>query len=687
MSGLNDKVNTDITIGKKLFGPVQYRFRFLNRDELRTQNKLHDHDEVLAYLKPYALKDKNIAMATNYPFVLNRKKEIRSKCIDDYKFIVIPNQTLIARAIPKFRQLLLYDKFAHINTAIGVMSKSVHWGSADEDGWNMRRCQSDVSALLTTQRTLVQPKRRGQRQNNYNQLIALLSKSTVQCFVNAAIKFNNAPIINIIYKYLMDRLDALMHAAAELANQTHAVRTRTGKPKLHYFESRGIFNRIPCIICFKSATDWVHSYIDSHVQSFKAWFQFKVRGKLKFQNLLQGKRSLVREVLSPKCKGVRAQISAMPSLKPNQVLMPISKSVMFHSADIQMVDVLDGDNLQSIDLKKHRTTRLLLKRDPSISAASVSAHDEIGFIRSDHILIGLADLDGKHADFDGDTESAFIVHDPIAVDEIDLHLLPKNNLRIYQQLRISFTESHILFMHTRRFADDAFRFAREYNLIREMEIERWWNDNRNVTMLQQLEANFPEYDFRRYVEPTAVILQSVLNYIVQAHSSRDGYNFYNEINEGVLKLAEGRTDTALYDPMLPQFDYVMGDNLLCDTAIRMTMSGARGTPEILFAYAMRLNGIDNTTKITEYYEPLVDRERICDQMTNDMKVMARKAQDVPNNGHINFQSSIGYDTISFANNKLNYNDRVVCNTLDFMQNSVLIPPLVAATLTCCIPLK
>lgn len=139
--------------------------------------------------------------------------------------------------------------------------------------------------------------------------------------------------------------------------------------------------------------------------------------------------------------------------------------------------------------------RLLAKRDPAINGASISAHDTVAFAKTDCIWVGLGELENKNADFDGDTESVFLITDEWAIEEIDVNMLPQNNLRIYQQIRISFTESHILFMHKRTFADDAFKHAKLYKAIRARETYKWLSRAQNRNALTILSQRYPEYNF------------------------------------------------------------------------------------------------------------------------------------------------------------------------------------------------
>lgn len=140
----------------------------------------------------------------------------------------------------------------------------------------------------------------------------------------------------------------------------------------------------------------------------------KVRGKIEFQGFMQGKKSLVREALVVRIKAVRGQISSFAALKPNQVIFPITKADEYQFGNVNLLP-LDGNDTEIHEEKyfSQFSSRTLIKSNPTINGASVSAHDEIAFSRSNFISVGLADLEPKIADFDGQTESAFILTDEI----------------------------------------------------------------------------------------------------------------------------------------------------------------------------------------------------------------------------------------------------------------------------------
>lgn len=240
--------------------------------------------------------------------------------------------------------------------------------------------------------------------------------------------------------------------------------------------------------------------------------------------------------------GARSQILLRPELKPNEIILPYTWAKYVHLDDEQHVDHSTnnanedvnstagrGRKQQSQRRTKRRMVfvdtesaepsdprcfhhlgekcRLLVKRDPAINGASISAHDTVAFARTDFIMVGSADLENKNADFDGDTESIYFIYDRPSIDEIDMKMLPQNNLRIYQQLRITFTEPHILYMHRRQFSDDAFKHAHLYKSIRTRETYKWLAVSHNRTVLTELQQTYPHVNFYRYDYYTTMIIR------------------------------------------------------------------------------------------------------------------------------------------------------------------------------------
>lgn len=255
-------------------------------------------------------------------------------------------------------------------------------------------------------------------------------------------------------------------------------------------------------------------------------------------------------------------------------------------------------------------------------------------------------------------------------------------MRIYQQVRISFTEPHILYMHQREFSDDAFKYAKLYKHIRNRETYNWLCKTQNCMSMDILHKKYPTYNIYKYVEPTRIILTETLNTIAQLYSSADAYDFFCFINSSVNQLANGRKDVSIYDSKLPA-DYYMEDDILCNVLLRICMSGAKGSNSALIDLVNQISSNDNeNSKITPHVRKL-DKAQFFSDMSNVNQVMANKSRDVQVNGHNFFKSNIGYCTVTFDNNQLCYNGTPVDADLNIVNDIILLPPTIANAILYC----
>lgn len=180
------------------------------------------------------------------------------------------------------------------------------------------------------------------------------------------------------------------------------------------------------------------------------------------------------------------------------------------------------------------------------------------------------------------------------------------------------------------------------------------------------------------------------------YSSRDGYDFFNFINQTVLHLANNgihgqasrspsspsSIHDSMDDPNLP-YDYVMENDLLCDAVLRICFSEARGSIDTLVTLANTLWTNDGTTTIAGSPVAPLDKPKLFDQLAAVNQSMANKSKEVSVNGHNFFKSNIGYDTITFDNNRLCYNGKEIFDSLDFIHEYLLMPPEVANAILYC----
>lgn len=601
-------------------GKITYKLSQITKSMI-DDSCLLTHEEALRIIVKWFANErveKNIAIASNYPWVYKNKSEI-TRPIDEYKFLIVPPLSIFGRmTLSKFRINILNDKYA-------------------------RLCE----------------------------LQKLLKNEEVFKKMRVAIMKNDESNAAIIFTTLHAQITHL----CDLYTHNNTTEDLIAIVNVD-------FTHIPNIKKYVNVDGWINAAINKHVHYLRDFRNIPMKGNIKFISLLQGRKSIIRNTISKKVKAFRSQIVLRPELKPNEIVLPYTWADTLNVKPNILMDV-STPNISPPQCFHYLgdSARLLVKRDPAINGASISAHDTVAFARTDNIFVGMAELEQKNADFDGDTESAFIITDKLAINEIDFNMLPQNNLRIFQQIRISFSEPHILYMHQRKINDSAFKHARLYKYIQRRETYRWLSRVQNREMIEKLNSRHPNVEFYKYIEPTKTILRLVLNAITQIYSSRDGYEFYNSINENILRLANGETDSvALYDPNLPS-DYYMQDNLLCPSIIRVCLSGAKGSPESLYALAEKIYVNDKTTSLTTGHIQPLDKKSMFKQLTAVNQSMADKSREVQVNGHNFFKSNIGYDTISFDNGTLCYNGKRISNNLAILSNILLLPPEIANIIT------
>lgn len=618
-------------------GKITYRLYQIKKKNIEDDCKFN-HDEALAVTSRWfhnSTIDENIAVVSNYPWVYKNKSEIMDS-IDEYKIIVIPPLSKFGRmSLPKFRLAILNDKFARLNEILRL----VH---ADHD---------------------------------------------LHKLVKNAVCRNETNDCNNIYNCILEHSNAYTRSDGDNYSRTvssmsaAAATTSPATTKLIKICNDPVLMHIPNPSLYKSTDEWVTQQVNANVHCLKDFRSVPMKGNIKFISMLQGRKSIIRNTISKKVKAFRCQIVLRPELKPNEIILPYIWADTLNVTPRMLVDV-STPSLSPPECFHHmkHETRLLVKRDPAINGASISAHDTVAFARTDNIYVGMSELEQKNADFDGDTESAFIVTNRRAIDEIDLNMIPQNNMRIFQQVRISFTEPHILYMHQRKIKNDAFRHAVLYKYIRRREIYRWLSQQQNREMIDKLSARHSTIEFYRYVEPTRLILRQTLNAITQMYSSRDAYDFYNFINENIIHLANGDKTSSIYDSNLPS-DYYMETDLMCSSIIRVCFSGAKGSLDNLYSLAEKLMVNDNTTSIMSMNIAKLDKQNMFKQLTSVNQSMANKSREVQVNGHNFFKSNIGYDTISFDGGVLNYNGKEISNNLSFIHHTLLLPPDIANYIT------
>lgn len=493
-------------------------------------------------------------------------------------------------------------------------------------------------------------------------------------FINELSKLLREPLINK-GKNDWDKLE-----------ETYAQRIETGNVLMKSIDTTEkhligvndeIFKKVPNRCHYTDMESWVQRQVNRNIHYLEAFKKFPMRGNTKFESMLQGRNSIIRDAIGRKMPAFRGQILLRPELRPNEVIFPYTWQQDMNVYADKLVDIESSNFIpKECMIYLGRSMRIGQKRDPAINADAYSFYDTVGFAKSNNIYIGPGELQNKNADFDGDTQASILFTHPLEILEIDMNILPQNNLRIYQQTRIAFTESHILYMHQRPLPVSC-PHKPLYDYIKARETIIWMNNNANSQSLNLLNKKYPHINFYDYVEPTRDILQKVLSLIIELHGSRAGYDFFTYINNKTLELANGIMND-FHVNHLPN-DYLMEDDMLCEPIIRACMSGAKGSIDTIDLLCDVLMKNDQTTKITSHVAKL-DRTQLFSKLDNLNRGMANNSKQVQVHGHNFFKSNIGYDMISFDNGCLCYHGKVIRERLDFISHILLLSPDIAATI-------
>lgn len=440
---------------------------------------------------------------------------------------------------------------------------------------------------------------------------------------------------------------------------------------------------------------------------------------------LQGRESEIRNAIAKKVYAFRAQVVGQPPLEANQVMVPLKWSASFphlvydhfgqcspnecrfchesiltrkpvpeivasqsnHKIRIYDPSLLNDQVPRKYHYRLHGSV-LIMKRDPVINLASFSAHSVIIFTEGNLFRVCLELMERKAEDIDGDSEIAKYVDMNVSIVETELNVLPEYNMLIYNQPRITFTESIILYMHRRDFADDAFEYARLYKWIRRREIYTWLTNVHNRNAIERIAAKGSvDWNVYEYAEPTRNILTKTLIAIALIRGSREAFEFYNFIKKNIMRLANQLDSppnkNPLYDPKLP-CDYTMTNNLLNPTLMAICASESRGCVESFDLFLNQLYELDKTTQLTSNISKLTNEASFFSNVTAITQTMAKKSRLVRVNGHNFFKATIGFETMNFHTSAQNiaYNEECILHSFE-MIDSIILPPFVAALLTFC----
>lgn len=505
------------------------------------------------------------------------------------------------------------------------------------------------------------------------------SKETVSSFKNIIVKDLNAeyyelcPLFRtkLLAKDVMASLEKYMNLGNDLMRVGGCVIDDAISPIIP--SDNVTFSYIPNPKIYEDMKDFISQRINANVHTMHSLKNINMRGNQKLLGMFQSRQSVIRQSLPRKFSAFRGQILLRPELTPKQVIFPYTWQQDLCIYAKKYVDITSPHKIDPACFIKSDMLRVGQKRDPAINLNAYSFYDEIAFAKSDNIYIGPGEIGHKNADFDGDTQISIPFRDPLEILEIDTNVLPEHNLRSFMSCRVSFTESQILAMHQRPMPS-SYKYSALYDFIRLHETHVWKTNIINIETMTRLEKMYPHVDFARFIEPTKVILENTISTIAQCNGSKEAYDFFNFINTKTLELANGMRN-ELYAPHLPS-EYLMGDDLLCESIIRTCMSGAKGSINTIITLTSTLNENDGTTKITNNIAPL-KRDGLFEKLDSTSATMALSSKRVQTNGHAFFKSNISYDLISFDGGKLCYQGIPICNHLDFLVPRLLINPLIS----------
>lgn len=430
-----------------------------------------------------------------------------------------------------------------------------------------------------------------------------------------------------------------------------------------------LFQKIPNPKRFKSLDFFLTTKINGNVKYISQTIKkIKMFGNVTLADRMQGRNSIIRKCMVKKTDGLRAQILLQARLLPNQVILPLTWQFDIGEFATDLVDVSSIEPIPSKCWIKLKDKRLCMKRDPVINLNSESFYDEIAFADSSCIYIGQGELENKHADFDGDTQAVFILTNRETIAEIDAKMIPQSSSRSYYQMRYHFQEHFILAMHKRKIPD-SFPYKKIYNDVREFETNKWKENESNKIMLNKLYEVAPHIDFNSFIEPTNVILKNFLVVISNIYGAKITYDVYSFLIHELNQIANNK-DSSFKDEDLENV-YLMKTDVLCDGIIKSCFSGAKGTLMDLYSMITSLMQIDQTTKITPN-TCLMNETLFFNDVESSIAKVARASKSVTKTGHDFFLANIGYESISFANNKLCILGKETGCSLNFFHPLLLI---------------
>lgn len=564
---------------------------------------------------------KNIVLKTNFPYInKNMKIEITDQNVDEFKNLVIPSMQLLCRlSLGNLKKHILTDKYAKLV----IIQHYLHQFKENISNKNKEACKKIDSYIEflyiyignngIVDYNVISPYQELQKED------PLIRK------IESILKFSNTNDTNEILQCIIDHFCSILNITPEKIQKTI---------------NKSILNINDVILNLPAKNETI------------------------LKNL-QGKKAVFKNI-NRRIVGFRSQIALRPELPQDSILLPFVWAEKFNIYNPKLIDITTSIELNVNDLYEFGGV-LLTKRDPAINGASLSIVTRIGFVKSDYVFINIGGIVRKNADFDGDSMFECEFWDKSIVIELFSTMHPKYNIFLYNESRITFTESHILYMHQRNVS--RMKHAKIYEIIRNHETKKWISDKSNRLMIEKFNK-YATHDIFKLIEPTKIILETFLNQIYFMYGSVEAYNTFEFINLNILLLSnnnEKSYTSLLYDPNLPLVYFATAD-VLCENLCRICLSGAAGSIHILNDIVDTFVNADNTVEITDVANPY-NPDDIFVKFFKANKNMALKSREVPLNGAKFKQLNIAWDLIEFKNGNLYFAQQLILENVNSIFDS------------------
>ncbi|AMB48638.1 LEF-9-like protein [Glossina pallidipes salivary gland hypertrophy virus] len=319
--------------------------------EFVSKKYIHDHDSILDLILNWnggLMHDsRHIIIKSNYPWVYKSKQEIRED-VEYHKLLTIPSLKKFGRkSLSGFRNILIHDKFAKIFTILEMLHICLNWSSKLIRSNLVNENDENYLVVIVNGRNITERKR-----IMYISIKSLNEKEKTD-ILRIRKLLNNASIIKLLNLIYLNKWKVINQLDAQLCDQFN------------------IDNKL------------IQSKINESVQFIRDICQITMHNDRILLTHLQGRDSDIRSVIPKRVPSMRAQILLCPACQPSQILVPMSWAKHFLIME-RHLEIYDPSIRYSVIPEKYiykmKGVRMVIKRDPTISWASFSVHDEVCYI-------------------------------------------------------------------------------------------------------------------------------------------------------------------------------------------------------------------------------------------------------------------------------------------------------------------